>query len=61
MIIKQHLKSIIKIIRRVRWTRKIRHTAREAGEGLRVTDRSYVNRNTYLGNHVHFNGLRADS
>lgn len=36
---------------------KILQKARHCGEGLYVGGRSYVNSNTYLSNHVSFNGI----
>lgn len=36
---------------------KIRHTAARCGQNLYVGGKSYVTRNTFLGNHVCFNGM----
>lgn len=60
MIIK-FLKYILKVKKRLKtkyWTYRVRRSAAEVGEGLKVNGRSNVTRNTRLGNNVNFNGMQ---
>lgn len=39
-------------------TSQIRKKARAVGQGLRVNNKSQINNHTYIGNNVHFNGMK---
>lgn len=45
-------------LRRAYWTFRVRKTAAVTNTALRVNGPSYVSSQTYLGNNVHFNGMR---
>lgn len=52
--------GIVKIVKGLRvflYTNKVRHRAASCGSDLRVNGRSHVTNNTYIGNHVNFNGM----
>ena len=51
------IQNIIDTIRRSYWKRKVLKTAKVCGENLTVNGKTVVNKNTYLGNNVNFNGL----
>ena len=50
---KKNVRNLLKVI----YTYKVRNQAREVGTNLRVNARSFVSKNTVLGNNVNFNGM----
>ena len=53
------IKLFVYQIRRKRWEKSIRTTAKKCGKGLKVNWPSSINRNTELGDNVNFNGFRV--
>lgn len=62
MIIK-FLKYILKVKKRLKtkyWTYRVRRSAAEVGDDLKVNGRSKATSNTTLGNNVNFNGMQIN-
>lgn len=53
-----HLRKIILKFYTNYYTRKIKRKAKSCGTDLYLGNKSYVTNNTYLGNHVSFNGMQ---
>ena len=51
------IQNIIDTIRRSYWKKRVLKKAKVCGENLTVNGKTIVNKNTYLGNNVNFNGL----
>ncbi len=51
------ISTIFRSIKRKTYRSQIRKVAKEVGENLKVNFKSRVNKNTFLGNNVNFNGL----
>lgn len=52
------IKKIIVALYRRYWTSRIRRAAKKCGHSLTVNRKSFVGKNTILGNNVNFNGMR---